>query len=302
MNRRSLLTTIASLPMATIALKAQAPQAAPAEAPAKRGGYLKPGLVAYSYRTELMSKKLTYEDLIRMISDWGLAGMDTTGYWFPDMSDAYFAGLRKTAFKYGVQLYNLGTRVQLSQPTKELQDAQVETIKKWVDVADKIGASHVRVFGGQTPKGGVTQDQAIAWAVEVMKRGAEYAGSKGITLGVEDDAGLSATAEVTLAIAKQAESQWAGVNADSGNIPKNGYEEFATLLPYATRIHFKYTVTDENGKKTPADWTRLISMIAKSGYRGFVGLEYEENDAATAAPGLCAKLRDLIEKQDAASA
>ena len=302
MNRRQILGAIASLPMSAIALKAQAPHAAPGETPAKRGGYLKPGLVAYSYRTELMSKKLTYEDLIHMVSDWGLAGMDTTGYWFPDMSDAYFAGLRKTAFQYGVQLYNLGTRVELSQPTKELQDAEVETIKTWVDVADKIGASHVRVFGGQTPKGGVSRDQAIAWAVEVLKRGAEYAGSKGITLGVEDDAGLSATAETTLAIVKQAETQWVGVNADSGNLPKNGYAEFATLLPYATSIHFKYTVTDENGKKAPADWTRLISMIAKSGYRGYVGLEYEENDAATAVPGLCATLRDLIGKQDAAPA
>lgn len=302
MNRRTLLATMASLPIASATLQAQAPAAVPAEAPAKRGGYLKPGLVAYSYRGELMSKKLTYEDLIRMISDWGLAGMDTTGYWFPDQSDAYFANLRKTAFKYGVQLYNLGTRVQLSQPTKDLQDAQVDSIRKWVDIADKIGASHVRVFGGSTPKGDVTQEQAIAWAAEVMKRGAEYAGSKGITLGVEDDSGLSATAEVTLAIAKAADSPWAGVNADSGNLPKNGYDGFFSMLPYATSIHFKEYVTDENGKKNPADWPRQLSMIAKSGYRGYVGLEYAGTDGAIACPGLCSKLRDLIEKQDSAAA
>jgi len=293
MNRRNLLTTLAALPAAS-ALRAQS-----APPPAATGARLKAGLVAYSYRTALAAKTMTYEDLIHMVSDWGLDGMDTTAYWFPDTSDHYLAGLRKAAFKAGIQLYNAGVRVQLSQPTKELQDAQVASIQKWVDVADRIGASHVRVFGGSIPKG-ATQEQAIGWAVEVMKRGAEYAGTKGITLGVEDDGGLTATAEPTIAIAKQADSPWAGINADSGNLPKDGYAGFESMLPYATSIHFKTQVSDPDGKKLPADWPRLLAMIAKSGYRGFVGLEYEQNSPATDVPELCAKLRSLISKIDAA--
>jgi sugar phosphate isomerase/epimerase len=265
----------------------------------KPGAYLKAGLVAYSYRTALAAKTLTYEDVIHMASDWGLEGVDTTVYWFPDTSDKYLAGLRRTAQRSGVQLYNAGVRVQLSQPTKELQDAQVDSIKKWVDVADRLGSSQVRVFGGAIPKG-ATQEQAIAWAVEVLKRGAEYSGTKGITLGVEDDGGLTATAEPTIAIAKQTESPWVGINADSGNLPKNGYAQFEMLLPYATSIHFKAEMSDENGKKNPADWPRLLSMIAKSGYRGFVGLEYENNDAAAEVPKLCAELRRLIAGLNAA--
>ena len=294
MNRRNLLTSLASLPLAS-ALRGQSPPPTP---PAKTIGHLKAGLVAYSYRTQLAAKTLSYEDLIHMVSDWGLAGMDTTAYWFPDTSEKYLAGLRKAAFKAGIQLYNTGVRVQLAQPTKELQDAQVESIRKWVDVADRLGANHVRVFGGAIPKG-ATSDQAIAWAVEVMKRGADYSGTKGITLGVEDDGGLTATAEPTIAVAKQTESPWAGINADSGNLPKNGYAQFEMLLPYATSIHFKTQVTDPDGKKIPADWPRLLAMIAKSGYRGFVGLEYENNNAATEVPGLCTELRSLIMKMSA---
>lgn len=294
MNRRNLLTALAGLPLAS-ALRAQS-QAAP---PAKPAAYLKAGLVAYSYRTELAAKTLTYEDVIHMASDWGLDGVDVTVYWFPDTSEKYLAGLRRTAQRAGVQLYNAGVRVQLSQPTKELQDAQVAAIQKWVDVADHLGASHVRVFGGAVPKG-ATQEQAIAWAVEVLKRGAEYSGSKGITLGVEDDGGLTATAEPTIAVAKQTESPWVGVNADSGNLPKNGYAQFEMLLPYATSIHFKTEMTDDNGKHNPADWPRLLQMIAKSGYRGFVGLEYESTNATAEVPGLSAKLRSLIARQNAA--
>jgi sugar phosphate isomerase/epimerase len=295
MNRRELLTTLATLPVAST-LRAQS---AATGTPPKAVFRLKSGLVAYSYRTALAAKTMTYDDIIHRASDWGLDGVDMTVYWFPDTSDRYLAGLRRTAQRCGIQLYNTGVRVQLCQPTKELQDAQVETIKKWVDVADRLGSSHVRVFGGAIPKG-ATQDQALAWAVEVMKRGAEYSGAKGITLGVEDDGGLSATAEPTIAIAKQTESPWAGINADSGNPPKNGYAQFEMMLPYATSIHFKTEVKDENGKPVKADWPRMLATIAKSGYRGFVGLEYESDKAEAEVPGLCAELRSLIWKMSAA--
>src|ERR1051326_8274800 len=220
MNRRQLLATLAlpALPQ----LKAQS-----------ASNYrFRSGLVAYSYRKELAAKTLTYEDLIRRIADWGLDGLDCTVYWFPDTSPAYLASLRKTAFKNGVQIYNAGVRVQLSQPTPELQAAELENIRKWVDVADHLGASHVRVFGGNVPKG-ATEPQAIAWAAEVLKRGAEYAGGKGITLGVENDYGLTLAAAPTAEIVKQAGSPWAGVNVDTGNLRTDTYKQLELLLPYA---------------------------------------------------------------------
>jgi sugar phosphate isomerase/epimerase len=290
MNRRQLLATIAALPAAA-QLRGQSTSGATRPV-------LKAGLVAYSYRTELAAKTLTYDDLIRMASDWGLEGIDTTVYWFPDTPNTpkqWLASLRRTAYKHGIQLYNAGVRVRLCQPTADLQRAEVENIRKWVDVADRIGASHVRVFGGTVPKG-ATEEQAIGWAVEVFKRGAEYAATRGITLGVEDDGGLTTTAEPTVAIAKQTDSPWAGINADSGNIPKSGYAGFELMAPYATSVHLKTTVADENGKKVPADWNRLFNILAKSGYRGYVGLEYESEDAKVNVPKYVAELRSLVRK------
>jgi len=154
MNRRQLLGTLAALPAAS-QLRGQS----------ESKYRLRSGLVAYSYRTQLAAKSMTYEDLIRKIADWGIDGLDCTVYWFPDTpntSNEYLASLRRTAFKYGVDIYNAGVRVQLCQPTAELQRAQFENIKKWVDVADRIGAPHMRVFGGPVPKD-ATQTQAIGW-------------------------------------------------------------------------------------------------------------------------------------------
>ncbi len=237
---------------------------------------------------------MQYADLIRMVSDWGLDGLDCTTYWFPDTSDQFLASLRKAAFKSGVQIYNAGLRVQLCQPTPELQGQQFENIKKWVDVAERLGAGHIRVFGGQVPKG-ATEEQAIGWAVEVLKRGAEYGGSRGITIGVEDDGGLTAAAGPTIEIARRTDSPWAGINADSGNLRVDGYTGFASLLKYATSVHLKTTIAGVDGQKEKADWKRLLTIIGQSGYRGYVGLEYEQpDDAAAEVPRLVGDLRDLV--------
>ena len=239
---------------------------------------------------------MTYENLIRYVSELGLDGLDTTVYWFPDTSNQFLASLRRTAYKNAVSLYSIAVRVRLCQPTAELQRAEVETAKKWIDVAERVGATHVRVFGGTIPKG-VGESQAIAWAVEVLKRAAEYAGGKGIILGVEDDGGLTTTAEPTVAIVKQADSPWVGINLDTGNFPKNGYSQVALCIPYAVNVHFKERIAGEDGTKANADWDRLLSMFVKGGYKGFVSLEYESVESPeTAVPRLAAELKRGVRK------
>jgi hypothetical protein len=80
----------------------------------------------------------------------------------------------EVAYKNAVSLHSIAVRVQLCQPTAELQKAEVENARKWVDVAEKLGAGHIRVFGGTTPKG-ASEEQGIAWAAEVLKRCARTA-------------------------------------------------------------------------------------------------------------------------------
>jgi sugar phosphate isomerase/epimerase len=257
---------------------------------------LRSGLVAYSFRKQLEAHKMSYEDLIRYTAELGLDGLDTTVYWFPDTSDRFLASLKRAAFKNTVNLYSISVRVRLCQPTPELQRAEVENAKKWVDVAEKLGAGHVRVFGGSIPKG-ATQEQAIPWAVEVLKRSADYAGTKGIVLGVEDDGGLSATAEPTVEMVKRADSPFAGINLDTGNFPKNGYAQVALCLPYAVSVHLKSHITTPEGTKEKADWDRLLGMFAKAGYKGYLGIEYEDTATVeTELPGLAAELRRCVRK------
>jgi sugar phosphate isomerase/epimerase len=114
---------------------------------------------------------------------------------------------------------------------------------------------------------------------------------------VEDDGGLTTTAEPTVAIVKQTDSPYVGINLDTGNFPKNGYSQVALCMPYALNVHFKVNVGGADGTKEKADWDRLIGMFAKAGYKGYISLEYEDKeDAETAVPRLAAELRKGVRK------
>ena len=241
---------------------------------------------------------MTYEDLIRIAVETGTDGIDMTVYWLPSTSDDYLLPLRRLAYKSRVEIYSIGTRVRLAQPTAELRAQQVDELRKWLDVAQKVGATHVRVFGGAKPDG-ATLDQAIGFAVETLKRGAEYAGARGLILGVEDDGGITDFAKETIEIVTRANSPWVGINLDIGNFrPPAVYDQIDMSIPYAVSTHVKTEVALDDGKtRAPADWDRVFKLFAAHGFRGYMGLEYEgSGDPATAVPGYLRRLKELAVK------
>jgi sugar phosphate isomerase/epimerase len=244
---------------------------------------------------------MTYEDLINIAVDTGTDGIDMTVYWLPATTDDVLLPLRRAAFRNRVEIYGIGTRVRLAQPTADLREKELVELRKWVDVAQKLGATHMRVFGGTKPPE-ATLDQAIAMAIETLKRGAEYAGSRGVILGVEDDGGITDFAKETIQIVSGADSPWAGMNLDIGNFrPPKVYEQVEMSIPYAVSTHIKTTVAQDDGKtRAPYDWDRVFSMFAKHGFRGYMGLEYEaEEDPATAVPKYLKQLKELAQKYSA---
>jgi sugar phosphate isomerase/epimerase len=295
MNRRSFLTTAAATVAAAAIPAAGGRQTSPGKA------RFRTGLVAYSYRQALQAKTMTYEDLIRLAVETGTDGIDMTVYWLPSTTDDYLLPLRRLAFRNRVEIYSIGTRVQLAQPTAELREKQLAELRRWLDVAQKVGATHVRVFGGPKPAG-ATLDQAIGFAAETLKRGAEDAGARGIILGVEDDGGITDFAKETIEIVTRADSPWAGMNLDIGNFrPPDVYGQIEMSIPHAVSTHIKTEVAQDDGKtRAPFDWDRVFAMFAKQGFRGYMGLEYEGSaDPATVVPGYLKRLKELALKYSA---
>ena len=297
MNRRTFLLSAGAAAAAAAVPDALAGQAA---SPAPQKARFRTGLVAYSYRDLLEKKAMTYEDLIRIAVETGTDGIDLTVYWLPATTDEVLLPLRRLAYRNRVEIYSIGTRIRLAQPTAELRDQQIIELRKWLDVAQKLGATHVRVFGGDKPEGATTE-QAIGYAVETLKRGAELAGARGLIIGLEDDGGLTDYAKETIEIVSRVNSPWAGMNLDIGNFkPPDVYGQIEMSIPYAVSTHVKTEVTQDDGKTAPMDWDRVFRMFAAHGFRGYMGLEYEASDDPTpVVPGYLRKLKELAVKYSA---
>jgi sugar phosphate isomerase/epimerase len=250
----------------------------------------RPAICAYSFRKQLADKSMTYADVIRMAADTGADGVDLTTYWLPDTTDRTLYELRKQAYRAGVSLYTIGVRARMAQPTAELQAAEVATVKQWLDAPSPSAASSPSLTLATTP----ASSNAVAWAVETLKRAAEEAGKRGIILGVEDDGGITTNADRTVEIVTKAASPWVGINLDIGNFPDNGYEQIAMCAPHATNVHFK-TAVRVNKQKQEADWPRVLKILGAAGYQGYLSLEYEEEaDPVNVVPRLIAKMRETI--------
>ncbi len=242
---------------------------------------------------------MTYEDLVRLAVEHGVDGLDLTVYWFPSTSDDFLLPLRRLAYKNAVEIYSLSIRTDLCRAEPEAREKEVAEVRRWVDVAEKLGAGHIRVFGGNVPRNR-TEDEAVTWVVEALRRGAEYAGRKGVILGLENHGGITARAERVLEIVRKTDSPWVGINLDTGNFREDPYAQIEMCVPYAVNVQVKSEVRGAGGRPEPQDWERIGALLARAGYRGYLALEYEAaEDPATAMPRLLAALRRVAAKYSA---
>ena len=70
--------------------------------------------------------------LIRVAVETGTDGIDMTVYWLPSTTDDYLLSLRRLAYRNRVEIYSIGTRVQLAQPTPDLREKQLADLRQWV--------------------------------------------------------------------------------------------------------------------------------------------------------------------------
>ena len=91
MNRRQMMKAFPALAAAATAVAHAMPAEAQAvtqqtpKAPPAYKGRLITGVIALSYRPQLEAKEMTYEDIVRVIADLGLEGIEMTGYWLSPM-------------------------------------------------------------------------------------------------------------------------------------------------------------------------------------------------------------------------
>jgi len=275
----------------------------------RSGSSLKVGLAAYSFRSqfEFMKgvpnkhlkegvKPMDMVSFIEWCASQGVAGAELTSYFFPvDVEPPYLAECRRVGHVNGVEISGTAVGNNFSYPRSAPERAeQMEYVKRWIDHSMVMGAPHIRVFAGKHPKG-VSAEDAEANAIDALSEAAEYAGERGVMLGIENHDSIS-TADRLLRIVKAVESPWVGVNLDTGNfIGDDVYAEMEASAPYAINVQLK-TEIKVGDKKEPVDMERVIKILRDSGYAGYAVLEYEEEkDPFEHIPPLLEQLQKLCQ-------
>jgi len=253
---------------------------------------LLPGCCAYSYGKYLESGKMTMEEFILKAVDLEVVGVDMTAYYLKSTEPAYLVNLRHLAFKNGVPFSGAATGTEMCQADPAKRTAALAEVKKWVDVTEWLGASHLRVFGGALPPG-ASREQGVQWVVEVMKPACDYSGLKGITLGIESHGGITSRAENILEILRRVDSPYAGCNLDITHFREDEYAQIEMCIPYATQTHIR----DHFDSGQPIDFDRIWQMFVKGGYKGYMSAEYEgKEDCLSAVPKLVERIKALCRK------
>ena len=255
-------------------------------------------LAAYSYRSLLTGQNpvCTLEDFVRDCARFGLEGTEPTSYYFPQpVTDEYLCQLKGTAFRLGLSISSTAVGNNFCLPPGEARDQQIADVKRWIDHASFLGAPVIRIFSGRVDKEQTPED-ALRLAIEGIEECCEYAGKRGIFLGLENHGGLTSTAEGMLTIIHGVKSPWFGVWMDTGNFHgEDVYAELDQIAPYTIHVQVKVVTTSQGQGPKSTDYPRLAAILGKVGYRGWICLEYEEReDPRSVCPGYIELLREAF--------
>jgi sugar phosphate isomerase/epimerase len=236
------------------------------------------GLNAYSFNDPLIAKTMTISDMIEFCANLGLEAVDLTGYYFLSYpvvpTDEEIYRTKRNAFLLRVDISGTGVKNDFTVADKEKRKKDVQLVKDWVIVAEKLGAPTLRVFAGNTMPQGYTRKQVLDWMVDDMKECADFAGKHGIMIAVQNHNDFLKTADQIEELMKRVDSQWFGLMIDIGSFQTNPdpYKEIEQVIPYAISWQIKELVY-VNKVETKTDLSKVAAIIKRSTYRGFTPIE-----------------------------
>lgn len=175
----------------------------------------------------------------------------------------------------------------------------VKRIKAWIEVAARLGAPVLRVFTGlepsylmkshikpNDPEKNEKAKQLQAWHAETSKRMVDdlreivaHAKRFGVIIGIQNHGDFLKTGAETIDLLKAVDSEWIGVIVDTGYfLTPDPYVDIEAVLPWAVNFQVKEYVRQsateyQRAEFHPIDMTRLLQIVRRSGYRGYLPIE-----------------------------
>lgn len=234
-------------------------------------------LAEWSLNKSLFKKTITNMDFPRIAKEtYGLDAVEYVNQFFKDKAEdtQYLTQLKNECEKYGVKslIIMVDGEGNLADTSAVARNKAVENHYKWVKAAKFLGCHSIRVNAG----GRGTMGQMQAAAIESLTKLSTYAADYGINVIVENHGGNSSYGKWLAEIMKSVNKPNCGTLPDLGNFYEyDRYKGVTELMPFAKGVSAKTHDFDANGNETQIDYEKLMKIIADSGFRGYIDVEYE---------------------------
>lgn len=234
-------------------------------------------LAEWSLNKSLFKKTITNMDFPRIAKEtYGLDAVEYVNQFFKDKAEdtQYLTQLKNECEKYGVKslIIMVDGEGNLADTSATARNKAVENHYKWVKAAKFLGCHSIRVNAA----GRGTMGQMQAAAIDGLTKLSTYAADYGINVIVENHGSNSSYGKWLAEIMKSVNKPNCGTLPDLGNFYEyDRYKGVTELMPYAKGVSAKTHDFDANGNETQIDYDKMMKIIADSGFKGYIDVEYE---------------------------
>ncbi len=234
-------------------------------------------LNAYSFNDPLRKGITNLEAVMDFCAKENFDAIDLTAYYFPGYpkipSDEYIFYLKRKAHQLGLAISGTGIKNDFTEPDKTKRKMEVDFVKKWIEVAAKLGAPVLRVFAGKEIPVGYTWEETANWMIEDFKTCVEYGKRFGVIVAVQNHNDFIKTGDQVIEIMKRVNSEWFGLILDTDSFATlEPYSEIRKTVEFAVNWQVKEMVKSF-GKNEHMDLEKIFRIAKDSNYRGYLPIE-----------------------------
>jgi len=241
-------------------------------------------LAQWSLHQALFAGYIQSIDFPRITKEqFGIDAVEYVNSFFPDRQPApeFVSELKTRCDDLGVTslLIMCDGEGNLGDPDEAKRTQAIENHYKWIDAAAKLGCHSIRVNAQSEG----TPDEQRKLAANGLLRLTGHADTKNINVIVENHGGLSSNGAWLSSVIREVNHPRCGTLPDFGNFildwgtreEYNRYKGVEELMPFAKAVSAKSHDFDDAGNEKHTDYRKMIGIVLDSGYRGWIGIEYE---------------------------
>ena len=210
------------------------------------------------------------------------ASMDLTKV--PELAPERIAEAKRQLAAHGLSVSCLGASAQMHDMDAVKHAAQLDEARRFIDLAQALGAPYVRVFGNEYVAG-VPREAMLAHIAGALRSLGDYAKPKNVTVVIESHGDFT-DSPALLEILHKADSPNVALLWDAHHTFVSGKEQpedtVRQLGRYIRHTHLKDSVPAGTDRRYVLTGTgdvpvkRQIAALVKIGYRGFYSFEWEK--------------------------